>query len=61
MMEREEFCEQVRMQQVSMYRYALGVLRNTADAEDAVGEAVLRIWSCMRRGDSRRERSFGIW
>lgn len=28
-----------------MYRYALGVLRNSADAEDAVGETVLKAYA----------------
>lgn len=44
-MEKEEFCKQIRAQQISMYRYALGVLRNPADAEDAVGEAVLKAYA----------------
>lgn len=43
-MEKEWFCERIREQQTSMYRYALGVLRNSADAEDAVGEAILRAY-----------------
>ncbi len=59
MMEREEFCEQVRMQQVSMYRYALGVLRNTADAEDAVGEAVLRAYEHL--GQLKDVTCFRAW
>ncbi len=44
MMEKEQFCECIRKQEVSMYRYALGVLRNPADAEDAVGETVLKAY-----------------
>ena len=59
MMEREEFCEQVRMQEVSMYRYALGVLRNTADAEDAVGEAVLRAYEHL--GQLKDVTCFRAW
>lgn len=44
-MEKERFCEQIRAQETSMYRYALGVLRNPADAEDAVGESVLKAYA----------------
>lgn len=32
-----------------MYRYALGVLRNPSDAEDAVGEAVLKAWANLEQ------------
>lgn len=43
--EKEQFCELIRGQEISMYRYALGVLRNPTDAEDAVGEAVLKAYA----------------
>lgn len=42
---KEQFCELIRIQQVSMYRYALGILKNPADAEDAVGEAILKAYA----------------
>lgn len=32
-----------------MYRYALGVLRNPADAEDAVGETVLKAYAHLEQ------------
>lgn len=43
--EKEQFCRLIREQETSMYRYALGTLRNPADAEDAVGEAVLKAYA----------------
>ncbi len=45
MMDKEQFCRRIREQETSMYRYALGVLRNSADAEDAVGETVLKAYA----------------
>lgn len=42
---KEQFCDLIRAQQISMYRYALGILKNPADAEDAVGEAVLKAYA----------------
>lgn len=48
-MEKEEFCKQIRAQEVSMYRYALGILKNPADAEDAVGEAVLKAYTHLHQ------------
>lgn len=59
MMEKEEFCERIREQEVSMYRYALGVLRNAADAEDAVGEAVLRAYEHL--GQLKDVTCFRTW
>lgn len=46
---KEQFCELVHEQQLPMYRYALGVLRNPADAEDAVGEAVLKAYAHLEQ------------
>lgn len=59
MIEKEEFCEQIRKQETSMYRYALGVLRNPTDAQDAVGEAVLRAYEHL--GQLREETLFRSW
>lgn len=42
-----------------MYRYALGVLRNPADAEDAVGETVLKAYAHLAQlRDTERFRSW---
>jgi len=43
--EKEEFCRLIRIQETSMYRYALGMLRNPEDARDAVGETVLKAYT----------------
>lgn len=48
-MKKEQFCQKVREQELSMYRYALGILRNSADAEDAVGETVLRAYDHLKQ------------
>lgn len=42
-----------------MYRLACGMLNNRADAEDAVGEAVLKAWESL--GSLRRTESFKSW
>lgn len=40
----EEFGERVRACQARLYRVAISILRNHADAEDAVSEALLKAW-----------------
>lgn len=50
--EQEEFIEAVRAYSGAMFRAARGVLDTDADAEDAVGEALLRAW---RSRESLRE------
>ena len=44
-MDKEQFCHKIRELETSMYRYALGVMKNPADAEDAVGETVLKAYA----------------
>lgn len=39
---KEKFAELVREYKIPMYRLAYGILRNQQDAEDVVGEAVIR-------------------
>ena len=43
----------------NMYRFALYTLRNTADAEDVVSEAVMDAYASVRR--LRREEAFRSW
>jgi RNA polymerase sigma-70 factor (ECF subfamily) len=43
----------------SLYKFALYTLRNTADAEDAVGEAVADAFASMRK--LRRDEAFRSW
>lgn len=41
---REQFSELIRETKIPMYRLAYGILRNVPDAEDAVGESVIRAY-----------------
>ncbi len=43
-MRKEEFTELVLTYQQSMYRFALGILRNEADAEDAISAAIIKAY-----------------
>lgn len=45
---REEFTAAVTQYSHAMFRAARAVSDGDADAEDAVGEAVLRAWRCLR-------------
>lgn len=58
-MNKEQFCEQIRALELSMYRYALGSLKNTADAEDAVSEAVLKAY--VHLPDLKKPDRFKSW
>ena len=58
-MNKEWFCEQIREYELSMYRYALGSLKNTADAEDAVSETVLKAYIHLE--DLRKPDRFKPW
>lgn len=58
-MEKEEFCRRIRTLETPMYRYALGMLRNHADAEDAVSEAVLKAWTHLAQ--LKNPDSFRAW
>lgn len=58
-MEKEEFCRRIRALETSMYRYALGMLRNHADAEDAVSEAVLKAYAHLAQ--LKNPDSFKAW
>ncbi len=44
---KEEFCSHIREMETAMYRYALGMLCSPHDAEDAVGETVLKAWASL--------------
>lgn len=44
---RDSFAELIREHKVPMYRLAYGILKNQADAEDAVGETVMKAWECL--------------
>ena len=42
--DKEEFCDQIRIYRNNMFRIAMGVLRNNADAEDAVSESIVNAY-----------------
>lgn len=58
-MTRTEFTKRVRACERRLYRVAYTMLRNEADCEDAVQEALLRAWS--RLGTLREDAFFETW
>ena len=58
-MDKTEFGERVRACQTTLYRIALSVTGNTADAEDAAADAVLKAWE--KRESLKDERYFETW
>lgn len=55
----EIFSQNIRAYTLQMYRLAFSILRNQQDAEDAVGEAVLRAYENL--GSLRQEDRFRAW
>lgn len=55
----EQFTELIREHKQSMYRLALGMLRQQADAEDAVSEAVLKAYENLK--SLRKPERFKSW
>lgn len=58
-MDKEEFGERVREMEKLMYSVAYSVLRNEADACDAVGDGILKAWT--RLSELRDESVFRTW
>lgn len=58
-MDKETFSGLVQAQQRQMYRIALSYTASTADAEDAMQEALLRAWN--RRSTLREPAHFATW
>lgn len=58
-MDRQEFSDRVEACQARMYRVALTITGNSADAEDMVQDALLRAWRAL--GQLRDERYFETW
>lgn len=58
-MDKETFSRLVQAQQRQMYRIAISYTANTADAEDAMQEALLRAWN--RRNTLREPAYFATW
>lgn len=59
MAEQRSFEQNIREYAPNMYRLALAMLRNEQDAEDAVGEAVLRAYE--KRRTLRNQERFKPW
>lgn len=57
--DKEQFCRLICAHETSMYRYALGVLKNPADAEDAVGETVLKAYAHLTQ--LKKPERFKAW
>ena len=53
------FSERVRALQGPLWRIAWAILRNRADCDDAIQEALLRAWN--RIGSLRDETAFDTW
>lgn len=58
-MDHETFTALIRQYTPNMYRLSRGMLRSSADAEDAVSEAVLRAWENLER--LKKPESFKAW
>lgn len=56
---KEEFCEQIRCYEKSMYHLALSILKNEADAGDAVSEAIYRAY--RNRNTLKNKKAFQAW
>lgn len=59
LMDKERFTQLVTAQQRRMYRIAVSYTASSADAEDAMQEALLRAWS--KRHTLRDEALFATW
>lgn len=58
-MKKEEFADLVLTYQQSMYRFALGILRNKQDAEDALGAAIIKAYEHL--ASLRDKDKFKTW
>lgn len=56
---KEEFADWIRENKIQMYRLAYGILKNQADAEDAVGETIVKAWEKL--GALRDAEKFRQW
>lgn len=59
MTDKDYFCECIRQYENSMYKLAMGILKNEPDAEDAMQDAILKAYSNL---DQLKDRSkFRPW
>ncbi|MCM1136615.1 MAG: sigma-70 family RNA polymerase sigma factor [Clostridium sp.] len=59
MIDNETFCELIKKYSPNMYRLSCGILRSSADAEDAVSEAVLKAYENL--SSLRKPERFQAW
>ncbi len=58
-MDKNEFCERVRVIQTRLYRVAVSVVSRPSDAEDAVQDALISAWSNIDK--LRNDSFFETW
>ncbi len=58
-MDASTFTEEIRARERTLYRVAVGILENDADAADAVQDALLKAWE--KRHTLRQPQFFGTW
>ena len=58
-MRRSEFCEQIEIYKYQLYIVAYTILKNEEDAQDAVGNAILKAYEC--RNQLRSPDRFKAW
>lgn len=59
MIDKDTFCEQIRLQKKTMYSLAFSVVRNEADAADVIGETILRAYK--NRDTLKSTGAFRAW
>ena len=60
-MDKDEFCQAVISYQDGMYRLALSICGKREEAEDAVGETVLRAWEKLHTKKKYACRCSSTW
>ena len=59
LIDKDTFCEQIRLHEKAMYYLAFSLVQNEADAADVIGEAILRAYKNI---DSlKSEKAFKAW
>lgn len=59
MIEKDLFCELIRLHEKAMYRLAVSIVKSNADAEEVISEAIYRAYRNI--DDLRNEGSFKPW
>ena len=59
MIDKDTFCEQIRLHEKAMYYLAFSLVQNEADAADVIGEAILRAYKNI--DGLKSEKAFKPW